>query len=434
MRHIWKMLVMLACAALLLTGCGMRTVDQLYCVPKRSDADMDLQKVIDKAMSGLSYSAPIYGENRQVTQRVDLDGDGVEECLVFAKDNSEQPLKILIFCQLASGYVLMDTIEGYGFAFDFVEYAQVDGQPGLEIIVGRQLSDQVMRSVSVYRFSSEISRQLMTASCTMYTSCDLDKDENVELLLLSPGESEGSDGVLSMYRLEDGKLQRTTVTNISEGVDRVKRVNIGTLADGVPAVFITSLSGDASLVTDIFSMNGEILSPVTQGEPVKALGSYYIYPEDIDDDGAMELPRLTPMPNHPLHQRQRYFLSWYSVDKDGKPADKLCTYTNLVQNWYLVIESDWMERMAVVDDTDRSVFYMKEPDDGEYVHIMTIYTLTDSDRKQIVADNQYTVLYEDEAVIYAVKLEEAAAELEISETLLRSWFHIMRTQLNTDEK
>ena len=139
---------------LFLTGCGLSTVDQLYCLPKRSEAYNNLQTAIDEAMDGLAFSAPIYGDNRQNVQAADLDGDGVDEYLLFAKDNSEKPLKVLIFSQLASGYVLMDTIEGYGMAFDFVEYAQMDDRPGMEIVLGRQVSDQVARAVSVYRFTS----------------------------------------------------------------------------------------------------------------------------------------------------------------------------------------------------------------------------------------------------------------------------------------
>ena len=113
-KHI-RICILILFAALTLSGCGLKTVDQLYCLPKRSQAYNNLQAVIDEAMDGLTFSAPVYGSNRQTVQVADLDGDEVDEYLLFARDDSEKPLKILIFCQLASGYVLMDTIEGYGF-------------------------------------------------------------------------------------------------------------------------------------------------------------------------------------------------------------------------------------------------------------------------------------------------------------------------------
>ena len=203
MRRIVKIGILVLLAALVLSGCGLKTVDQLYCLPKRSEADKDLHALINEAMEGMTFSAPVYGSNRLSVQAADLDGDEVDEYLLFAKDNSEKPLKILIFCQLASGYVLMDTIEGYGLAFDFVEYAQMDDRPGVEVIVGRQVSDQVARSVSVYRFTSGFSRQLLSTVYSRITVCDLDEDEKKEILLLNYGAAENGNGQVQRLRSRD---------------------------------------------------------------------------------------------------------------------------------------------------------------------------------------------------------------------------------------
>jgi hypothetical protein len=48
-------------------------------------------------MAGLSYCAPSAGEHQQTVQITDLDGDGVDEYLLFAKDEVNQSLQILIF-------------------------------------------------------------------------------------------------------------------------------------------------------------------------------------------------------------------------------------------------------------------------------------------------------------------------------------------------
>ena len=205
MRRYLKFAFLLILTAWILSGCGLKTVEQLYCLPERSEADQDLQAVIDDAMDGLTFSVPMYGDNRLNVQAADLDGDGVVEYLAFATDHSEKPLKILIFCQLASGYVLMDTIEGYGFAFDFVEYAQLDDRPGLEIIVGRQVSDQVARAVSVYRFSSGISKQLLSVGYSRLSTCDLDQDGKKEIFLLNYGAAENGSGGGGKQAFSHGK-------------------------------------------------------------------------------------------------------------------------------------------------------------------------------------------------------------------------------------
>ena len=89
-------LAALLAALLLCSGC-MATVDQMYRLPKRSEEVANLQAAMDSAMDGLSYSAPLTGENQQTVQTVDLDGDGDLEYVVFAKGYSEKPMKILIF-------------------------------------------------------------------------------------------------------------------------------------------------------------------------------------------------------------------------------------------------------------------------------------------------------------------------------------------------
>ena len=162
-KRIWRMcLVMLA--ALLLSGCAMRTIDELYSPPRRSEEYGRLQSAIDIAMAGLNYSAPLTGENQQAVQMADLDGNGVEEYLVFARGNSDKPMQILIFTQEEDGSVqIQEVIASDGSAFELVQYAQIDGKPGLELIVGRQVSEQLMGSVSVYSFSSGRAERLMNA-------------------------------------------------------------------------------------------------------------------------------------------------------------------------------------------------------------------------------------------------------------------------------
>ena len=85
-----KKLALLSLAALfclLLSGCFVKTVDELYTLPRHSDEYDNLQKAIDEVMaaSGCEYCAPVSGSNQQSVQLADLDGDGEEEAIVFAK-------------------------------------------------------------------------------------------------------------------------------------------------------------------------------------------------------------------------------------------------------------------------------------------------------------------------------------------------------------
>ena len=74
-RRVW-IFVSVLLAAMLLCGCTMTTVDELYAPPKRSAEYEKLQQAIDLAMVGMEYASPLSGENRQMVQMADLNGDG----------------------------------------------------------------------------------------------------------------------------------------------------------------------------------------------------------------------------------------------------------------------------------------------------------------------------------------------------------------------
>ena len=169
--------MMLMLTALLFTGCGVRSVQEMYALPRRSQEYSQLQAAIDNAMSGMTYSAPLSGDNQQTVQMADLDGDGTDEYLIFASDNSAKPLKVLIFVQTGDGSCrLVETIESNGAAFEQVEYVELDENPGCELVIGRQVSDQVLRSVSVYTYRNGAAEQQLLIGYSRFFTCDLDQN------------------------------------------------------------------------------------------------------------------------------------------------------------------------------------------------------------------------------------------------------------------
>ena len=161
-------ILILALLALLLAGCTVQTVDDMYAPPKRSEEYSNLQSAIDRSMAGLAYCAPISGDHQQTVQIADLDGDGEEEYLLFAKGNEDRPLRILIFKKYNGVYSLANTIESNGTAFEQVEYVQMDGNGGVEIVIGYQINNQVLRAVNVYTFKQGQAEQLFSSNYTKF--------------------------------------------------------------------------------------------------------------------------------------------------------------------------------------------------------------------------------------------------------------------------
>lgn len=432
--------LVLTLTALLLTGCAMQTVEEMYAVPKRSAEYSSLQFAIDAAMVGRTYAAPVSGDNQQSVQMADLDGDGVEEYLVFAMANSDKRLQVLIFRQEEDGACsLWEVIESSGAAFEQVEYIHFDRVPGCELVIGSQVSDQVLRSVSVYSFSKGTAEQLLMVGYAKFLTCDLDGNDRKELLVLRPGEAEATRGMAVLYSSRGGQIERSVETELSKEVTHIRRITASKLQDGTPAVFVASSVDEKAIVTDIFALKeGKFtnISFSTEADTsIQTLRNFYVYAEDIDEDGVLELPSLLTMKavSHWEDEEEKFLLRWFAMDLDGREVDKLFTFHYYVGGWYVQLDKEWASRVSVEQGSGVYIFYMWNESYQEATPLFTIYVFTGGTRDEdAVKDGRFAV-YRTEGVAYAGKLEPAAAEYGITEEYIINSFRLIRKDWRAGE-
>jgi len=375
-------LICLFVMAVLLAGCNMKSVEDLYCLPKRSEAYTNLQNEIDRMMAGMEYSAPISGENQQTVQMADLDGDGQEEYLLFAKGGTEHPLQIFIFARDNNEYRLLDRIESVGTAFQQVEYVRMDDRGGAQIVVGRQLSDQLVKSLSVYTLRNGQLEEILKTTYTKFVCPDIDSDGFRELLLLHPGETESDNGVAELYNMHGGLLERSAHANMSKPAANIRRIMVSKLHGGIPAVYVASDVGNDGIITDVYAMVDSQFTNVTfsneSGTSVQTLRSYYVYADDFDGDGILELPDLinVKLPENAIQQQSQHVIRWYDMCADGSEVDKLYTYHNFSGGWYLQLRNDLAPRTAVVQRGNSYELYLWNEDQSDSEKLLTIHVLT----------------------------------------------------------
>lgn len=437
MKSKKMILWLLIAVAILFTGCNMPTIDQMYCLPKRSEDHLNLQSAIESAMSGTVYHAPISGDNQQPVQLTDLDGDGTAECLVFAKSNTEKPLKVLIFGQVEEQYVLLDTIENNGTAFEQVQYIHFSGKPGYDLVLGRQVSDQVVRPVSVYTMVSGKMEQILTTQYSRFTATDLNGDGQNELMILRPGEDPSANGIAELYSLRDGVLERSQEVTMSEPADKIKRIMVSRLNDGPAAVYVASDVNGTAIITDVYALLDGTFTNVSlsneSGTSVQTLRNYYVYADDMDGDGVLELPDLIPIaqPSNSSGAEQ-YLIRWYSMNSDGTEADKLYTYHSFTGGWYLELSRDLANSITITQFGNSYEFSVRNADETTS-KLMTIYVLTGQEREeQAVTDNRF-VLYRNESTVYAAHLEVASASYDLTKESLTAAFHLITQNLISGE-
>lgn len=432
-------LVLLIAAVLTLTGCNMLTVDKMYCLPERSEDDRKLQIAIDQVMSGLEYSAPITGEYQQSVQSADIDGDKEMEYLVFTKGTSDRPLRILVFKEMDDEFVLLDSVDNTGTAFVQVEYAQMDDEGGVEIVVGYQLNDQVMRSVSVYTLTQQGLKPLLSANYTKFLTLDMNNDESNELFVIRPGRVETDNAVAELYTVNNGAVERYNEAILSQPASKLKRIIVGKLQDMRTAVYTASVAGKTALITDIFAVKDDEFANVSfsdkSGTSIGTLRNYLVYAVDIDNDGIVELPDLNtvvPYPGTPKKQRYEV-IRWYSVSSDGSETTKYHTYHNFNDGWYLSIDETWARYFTVTRNDGQDTLYYWDSDYKTAKEIVKIATFSGKNRLEQVSENGYSLLLQTESVVYAAKLSENAASIGLTEENLIRAFRQIRQEWKTGE-
>lgn len=435
MNRKLKILMLVLLAAMLLAGCAMKTVDQLYSPPRRSSAYQDLQKAIDAAMNGLEYCAPLSGENQQTVQMADLDGDGMAEYLLFARGSSEKPLRILIFSRSEEGCRLNEVLESKGSAFELVEYVDMDGKPGLELVVGRQVSDQILRSVSVYSFADGNAAQLMTANYSKFVTCDLNMDQLAELMVITPGAAESDHAAAMLFSYQNGEMVRSREADMSESAAHIKRIMTGSLHGGVRAVYVASSVEESAIITDVFALRCGQFTNVSlsneSGTSIQTMRNYYVYADDIDNDGVLELPSIMEMER--TNSIQQHLIRWYAMDLEGREVDKMFTFHNFDSGWYLRLDDAWANRVAVIQEENRYIFSLWNETFEETERIMTVYVLTGSEREKAAAEDGRFLLYRGDEVIYAAELEAAAESHGITQESAADSFHLIYQDWKTGE-
>ena len=430
--------LILLLSAMLLSGCMLQTVEDMYCLPKRSEDHDHLQSTIDAVMAELQYAAPLSGENRQSLQMADLNGDGTDEYLVFAKSDSDAPLRILIFQNTADGYTLMTTVNSQGTAFDRVEYVDIDGDGAQELVVGCRVSDQILGHVAVYSLAGGEAKQLLGANYGQFLTCDLNNDRCSELMILSPGETDAQRGAALLYHWKNGRMERSAEVELSSAVEHIKRIMVGKLHGGTPAVYVAGSSDGNAIVTDVLSMKSGVFTNISfsneSGTSVRTLRNYYVYADDVDDDGVLELPSLITMASaHSQGREDRYLIRWFAMDLEGAEVDKLYSFHNFAGGWYVCLDNEWATQLSVEQTNDAYRFFVWDADKQKNIPIFTIFALTGQNRDADAVEDGRFVLHRTDRVVYAGLLEEDAAEYGITQINLINDFRLIQKYWNMGE-
>ena len=434
-------------AVTVLSGCGNQEFrlnfnpQELYALPELPAKYTELNGLLAQILQGgAEYAAPISGTNVQPVQMRDLDGDGREEAVAFFRDaTAEKPLKICIFSAVEDTYEPIADIAGSGTAFSTVDYSDLNSDGFTELVVGWKVNTE-LQAMSVHTLRpSGPEEVLKSVDYVKHTITNLDRDACQELMVVRADE-EGN-GLADCYKWEeDGTVSRssTSVSMSMAELSRQGRLTLGTLQDGVPALFVTGVTDENHAITDVLTLRkGELSNIVlssTTGVSREIADFVSLYPQDINNDGVTEIPCPVILPEWGEGADTYRRVDWRQLDAQGSAQTVLKTYHEKENGWYLQLPENWTDRIKVYRSTlsDESVvtFLIYRGEEESPTPFLRIATITGTNREIKAVRGGRFILSRQPNTIYTAEIMEAGQTWEYGLTPdeVRAAFSLIATE------
>lgn len=430
----------------LLSGCYTKTVNDLYCLPKAPQDYVELDTRIASLLEELNaeYASPKSGSNTSPVQLQDLDGDGLAESVItfFRAGSGELPLKIYVLRQQEdNSYSVTNTIESDGLAISSISYVDLTGDGVKELLVSWQMGTR-QYILTPYQLGPTDTIQLGEISYNQgYTACDLDGDKLQELVVFRIDQVTQENGWAEWYTYTDGQMVRASSAPLSDNTRGDCSIRESFLKDKVPAVYVSSSSGDGTL-TDVFALRGGQLTNVTldpeTGISAQIVRNVDIAPKDINGDGILELPQPVAVQEYqPTGAAPNFWLIyWRQFDLDGGSQVVQNTYHNSTDEWYLTIPDQWIGHITISRDDSRTnqgeravIFsHWEGVPDTPPAEFLRIYRLEGENRESRANLGNRFVLLRSGRLIYAAELTPAEWDCGMTKDNLLRYFSLNPTE------
>ena len=432
-----------------LTGCMSGESGEMFALPEPPEDYQNLNAIISEIRTSIGGEsiAPQSGSNTQTVQLQDLDGDGVQESAVafFRVSGAEKPLKIYVFRLRADDtYEQRCVIEGVGNAISSVAYEDVGGAGTKEVVVSWQIS-ATDHALGVYSLDDVEGIELLWVdSYTRFRLSDLDLDGAKEIVALTVQAGEEGLTQADYYDYDGAALALKSTVPLSAGINEIRAVRGGNLADDTPAVFVTSSFPESSdQVVDILAYRDGQLSNITlDSETLRSEETVRSYTavsgSDINQDGVMEIPRPVAVPRAMGATDDFWLLDWRQFDLQGRPHSMMTTYHTVTDGWYFTVPEAWLDHLTISrkDSTtadERAVLFSLYQGEAQTAQpFMILYKLTGTNQTSRSTIGNRQALTTDATATYACELFPEVYDTGFTKEDVQQRFHLIRTEWSSD--
>ena len=367
MKGLWRRLLPLVLACVLLAGCGTTSfgnlqVEELLRAPRLMGDYGALQAALNDWLgesSQLKY--PMQGDLLSPFLLQDLDGDGQQDAAVLYTTGQTSNVCIAILQKDEEGnWQVRKTVEGLADTVENVRLAQLQSGSGCQLVVG-YVASQGDRYLAVYSYAGGEVTAILEQSYEQYLVEDITGGGHQDLILMSTLEDGGVQiELLTVDR--DGIFQQVAAMGLSaDKFSGCASVAAGIGADGKHYLVLdgwTGISGN-NLATVLLYFDEESQQMV----PAKQISAEELYQEtlrnvpglvsrDLDDDGTVEIPTQPDEAGllNMSQSRRMDFIVW--MDYTSSEPKKSFGLMDEETNCYIALPAEWEGNLMLTDSSE----------------------------------------------------------------------------------
>lgn len=347
-----------------LTGDMSPIADALYAV---AGADCDLKY-------------PTEGTHRSAIVLEDINGDGIFEAFAFYSTSGDEmtTMHINVICQSEGKWVSVSDQTIVATGVEMVDFCDLNSDGTEEILVGWDVNGASEKQLSVFTFRENVLTQQLLQAYTSFLCCDIDNNGTNEIFVHLLNSSEKTNKAI-IYSYNEKGMAQTAGCIMDGSVKSAAAPVLSVLSNGQKAIYIDEIKGVGAVTEVLYVSKGELINPLLDNdisfENNSTLRAASLEIRDINQDGILEIPIASELPNAVSDGEKLYYTNWCSFNGE-KLSIKLVTIVNTVDGYYLTVPNSMVGYIAVYKDIEKHERRFYHYDSANAVLGKLLFTVT----------------------------------------------------------
>lgn len=421
------------------SGCDFTdfSTESILRPPKTMGDDAEIEQLIaDTAKGAYTLKYPKNGNYRSAIIMTDLDGDNVDEAVAFYRKKSDVTgIHMLVMYENEGKWMLSSDFVTETTDVDSVDFADIDGDKNLEILVGYSTYTINESFLSCCSYSNGETETINAGQRYSSFYCgDLNGDGKYEVIALSLYSTENEAKATMLEYSETGNsLYVKATVPMDPNVTKYKSVAVCDLNQSVKGLLVDGSFANEDINTQIIYYNNDLTllrNPLYKEKTKNATQrSVPVVCSDINNDLIYEIPIISSLPQPAENEsiNSGIKITWNTFDENG---EKLVPNVNMIADqslkYTIKMPESWLGNTVTavcVPDNNTTEFYEWDGDFGDKLFEIKMFDVSEWDMGK--SNDEYTLIYKDNKYAYTFINSDSDSNYAMTDDEIKTAFSLL---------